>query len=125
MMIDAMNTFLSRLPWHSRLWWAMVFVMLTDVSYFVRSDGENLFGNGGADGIQAIGFPLIAWQRGGFAGTTSLHLHGLLADSFVGACLCWRGPHLWSGSFNGVDALAGESNKVGGNQIGEIDSRSP
>ena len=119
-----MNTILSRPPWHSRLWWAMVFVVLNDVSYFVRSAGVTLFANGVADGIEAIGFPLMAWQRGGLAGINSLHLDGLLIDMFVGACLCWWGPRLCSGRFIGTDAIAGASNKGDENHFGEIDSHS-
>jgi hypothetical protein len=79
----------------ARVWWLLVFILANDVSYFARSSSAMDFLGGGTDQIDAIGFPLLIWEEGGFAGRVLFGLPGLLVNIAVGAFIYWRGPDVW------------------------------
>lgn len=55
-----------------------IFLLATILSYFVLSDGHGL--RGVNDGMQRAGFPLLFWERGGFAWRHSFSLLPFAAD---------------------------------------------
>jgi len=76
--------YINRTFWNS---WA-IFMEANCISYFMRSDFQNLLGIN-MDGEESIGFPWVVWRQGGFSGSYELSIDGLISNIVVGCLVCF------------------------------------